>query len=95
MVMPRQQMRGATGRICSFRMKDGHFFFLRVKVQCMDLDSLIFTPHSLYHCSRRERCSWMLKEAVIGSILFVIIALSSAKSPTREVGIVGWSDMKM
>jgi len=37
----------------------------------------------------------MLKEAVIGSILLVIIALSSAKSPTREVGIVGWSDMKM
>jgi len=37
----------------------------------------------------RERCSWMLKEAVIGWLLLVIIALSSAKSPTREVGIVG------
>ncbi|KAL4153516.1 hypothetical protein QTP88_001349 [Uroleucon formosanum] len=44
---------------------------------------------------KTERCSWMLREAVIGSILLVIIALSSAKSPTREVGIVGWSDMKM
>jgi hypothetical protein len=39
-------MHGATGRICSLRMIGGHFFFLRVKVQCMDLDSLIFTPHS-------------------------------------------------
>jgi hypothetical protein len=76
-------------------MIGGHFSFLRVKLQCMDLDSLIFSPHFLYHFSRRERCSWMFKEAVIGSILLVIISLSSAKSPTRDVGIVSWLDMKM
>lgn len=37
----------------------------------------------------------MYEEAVVGSLLLVIIALSSAKSPVRLVGSVGWSDINM
>lgn len=37
----------------------------------------------------------MCEEVMTGSRLLAIRALSSAKSPTRIVGSVGWLDMKM
>ena len=84
-------MLAAIGRVCSLRVIGGHLPFLRVKVQWVDFDSFIFTPHSLYHFSRSERCSWMSAEATEGSWLVAIRALSSAKSAMRLVGSVGWS----
>ena len=61
-----------------FRCTGGHSSRLRVKVTCVDLDSLAQIRHCCSHCSNRYKWVWSFEVATIWSSWDARIAVSSA-----------------
>ena len=59
----------------------GQLSFLGVKVMCDDLVSFTFIFHFFSQFSTVLRCSWRLREAVMGSVWVANIAVLSANVP--------------
>ena len=71
----------------------GQLSFLRVKVICDDLVSFIFIFPFFSNFSMVLRCSWRLREAVVGFAWVANIAVSSANVPIVVSLGVGRSDV--
>lgn len=60
----------AVGKMCLLRVIGGHFSFLRIKIQYIDLDSFVFTFHFI---------SYTTFQRVNGDLGYVIDAISASK----------------
>ena len=62
----------------------GQLSFLRAKVMCDDLVSFTFIFHFFSQFSTVWRCSWRLREALVGSAWVENIAVSSSNDNANE-----------